>query len=76
MIEERHRKYNEEIHINILNKINNERKKYCESLDKYLMKKKEEEKIKNERAFKKYQNFVSFKNIKYKINIIFYLYII
>ena len=66
MIEERHRKYNEEIHINILNKINNERKKYCESLDKYLMKKKEE-KLKKEKAFKKYQNFVSFIKINYNL---------
>jgi polyribonucleotide nucleotidyltransferase len=63
MIEERHRKYNEEIHINILNRIHNERKKYCESLDKFMMKKKEEERIKKEKAFKKYENFVSFKNI-------------
>ena len=67
MIEERHRKYNEEIHINILNKINNERKKYCESLDKYLMKKKEEEKLKKEKEFKKYQNFVSFIKINYNL---------
>ena len=63
MIEERHRKYNEEIHINILNKINNERKKYCESLDKYIIKKKEEEKLRKEKEFKKYQNFVSFKKL-------------
>ena len=63
MIEERHRKYNEEMHINILNRIYNERKKYCVSLDKYMLKKKEEERLKKEKAFKKYQNFVSFKNI-------------
>jgi len=69
IIEERHKKYNEEIHNNILNKINKERQKYCESLDKYMMKKKEEEKIKKEKAFKKYMNFVSF---KYNI----YIYII
>ena len=67
MIEERHRKYNEEIHINILNKINNERKKYCESLDKYLMKKKEEEKLKKEKAFKKYKNFLIFIKINYNL---------
>ena len=59
MIEERHKKYNEDIHLKILNKINNERKKYCESLDKYMTKKKEEEKLKKEKAFKKYEHFVS-----------------
>ena len=68
MIEERHKKFNEDIHIKILNKINNERKKYCESLEKYIMKKKEEEILKKEKAFKKYQNFVSFKKL-YKLNI-------
>lgn len=54
MIEERHKKYNEEIHVNILNRINNERRKYCESLDKYIIKRKEEEKLRKEKAFKKY----------------------
>lgn len=44
------------------NRINNERKKFCESLDKFMIKQKEEEKIKKERAFKKYQNFVSLNN--------------
>ena len=33
--------------------------KYCESLDKYIMKKKEEEEQQKEKAFKKYKNFVS-----------------
>lgn len=69
MIEERHKKYNEEIHVNILNRINNERRKYCESLDKYIIKRKEEEKLRKEKEFKKYQNFVSFK----KFNIIYYI---
>lgn len=59
MIEERHKKYNDDIHAKLMNRINNERKKYCESLDKFMVKQKEEEKIKKERAFKKYQNFVS-----------------
>ena len=51
MIEERHRKYNEEIHINILNRIHNERKKYCESLDKFMMKKKRRRKNKKRKSF-------------------------
>lgn len=60
MIEERHKKYNEAIHMNILNKINNERRKYFQSLDKYNLKRKEEEKLQKEKEFKKYQNFVSY----------------
>ena len=59
MIEERHKKYNEDMHNKILNKLNNERKKYCESLDKYMIRKKEEEKLKKEKYFKKYEHFVS-----------------
>lgn len=59
MIEERHRKHKEEIQSFISNRINNERKKYCESLEKYITKKKEEEILKKEKAFKKYQNYVS-----------------
>ena len=63
MIEERHRKHREAAHTYINNKINNERKKYCESLEKYIMKKREEEILKKEKAFKKYQNFVSLEKI-------------
>lgn len=37
----------------------NERLKYCESLDKYMIKKREEELLREEKAFKKYQHFVS-----------------
>ena len=63
MIEERHRKHREATHTYICNRINNERKKYCESLEKYIMKKREEEILKKEKAFKKYQNFVSLEKI-------------
>ena len=63
MIEERRRRLKEEINNNIYQKINNERMKYCQSLDKYLLKKKEEEVLQKERAFKKYENFVSIKFI-------------
>jgi hypothetical protein len=74
MIAERHRKHKEEIQNYISNRINNERKKYCESLEKYIMKQREEEILKKEKAFKKYQNFVSFKKLyKLKIfNLVFY----
>ena len=61
MIEERHRKYNEEVHLNLLNRINNERKKYCESLDKIINKKKEEENLQKEKILKKYEKYVSYK---------------
>ena len=39
---------------------NNERLKYCASLDKFMIKKREEEALRKEKEFKKYQNFVSF----------------
>ena len=52
MIEERHRRHKEEIKNNISHKINNERLKYCESLDKFMIQKRE-------KAFKKYQHFVT-----------------
>lgn len=60
MIEERNRLHREALHNKICNKINNERKKYCESLEKYNLIQKENELIKKEKAFRKYQNFVSF----------------
>jgi hypothetical protein len=59
LIEERHRRYKEEIKNNISHKMYNERLKYCESLDKYMIKKREEELLREEKAFKKYQHFVS-----------------
>lgn len=63
LIEERRRRLKEELNNNIFNKMKNERMKYCQSLDKCLLKKKEEEDLKKERAFKKYENFVSIKFI-------------
>jgi hypothetical protein len=59
MIEERHRRHKEEIKNNISHKINNERLKYCESLDKFMIQKREEELLRQEKAFKKYQHFVN-----------------
>ena len=58
LIEDRNKRNKEKIKNLISDKIKNERQKYCESLDKYIMKKKEEEEQK-EKAFKKYKNFVS-----------------
>lgn len=59
MIEERHKRQKEENKNKILHKINNERLRYCKSLDQYIIKKKEEEALRQEKSFKKYQNFVS-----------------
>ena len=62
LIEERHKRHKEEIKDNISDKINNERLKYCQSLDKFMIKKREEETLRQEKAFKKYQHFVSSNN--------------
>ena len=59
LIEERNKRNKEKIKNLISDKIKIERQKYCESLDKYIMKKKEEEELQKEKAFKKYKNFVS-----------------
>lgn len=59
LIEDRNKRNKEKIKNLISDKIRNERQKYCESLDKYIMKKKEEEELQKEKAFKKYKNFVS-----------------
>ena len=59
LIEDRNKRNKEKIKNLISDKIKNERQKYCESIDKYIMKKKEEEELQKEKAFKKYKNFVS-----------------
>lgn len=43
----------------ISKKNNKERKNYMSSLDRYIAKQKEESMIKEEKAFKKYQGYVS-----------------
>ena len=60
LIEERHRRHKDEIKNMISHKINNERLKYCQSLDKFMIKRREEEELREEKAFKKYEHFVSF----------------
>ena len=59
MIEERNRRHKEEMQNKITQKINNERLKYCQSLDKFMIKKREEEVLRQKKAFKKYENFVN-----------------
>ncbi len=52
-----------QMHRNIVKKNNRERNNYMCSLDKYLLQKEKELKIKKEKAFQKYQSFVSIKII-------------
>jgi len=58
MIEERNRRYKEEMKNKISQRINNERLKYSQSLDKYMIKKREEEALRKQKALKKYEHFV------------------
>ena len=60
-----------QIHRNIVKKNNIERNNYICSLDKYLLQKEKESRIKKEKAFQKYQSFVSIKIII--INYIFFI---
>lgn len=58
-IEERNN-YNKEIkHKEISNKNDRERKNYISSLNRYMAKQKEDSMIKEQKAFKKYQGYVS-----------------
>lgn len=59
MIEERNRRYKEEMKNKISQRINNERLKYSQSLDKYMIKKREEETLRKQKALKKYEHFVN-----------------
>ena len=70
-IENRSRNNKENIKRIISEKIKNEREKYCQSLDKFIMKRKEEEALQKEKAFQKYKNFVSNNNYLLLIIIVF-----
>ena len=54
MIADRHNKYKETSKKVITNRLSAEREKYEISLGKYLLNKKQEQELKNERALKKY----------------------
>ena len=62
-IEKRHNQNRMRMHKNIVKKNYMERTNYLSSLDKYINKKNEESILKKENAFKKYQSYVSIKNI-------------
>ena len=71
MIEDRHKRITEEIKNNINERINKEKLVYSRSLDRFLIKQQEDEILRKEKAFKRYQNFVSNKFIIFLI-IVFY----
>ena len=60
MIEERHNKNKEMSKRFISNKITNEREKYEISHEKFKLMKKIEQELKEEKAFKKYEGYVSY----------------
>ena len=59
-IEKRHNQNKLKLHKKIVKKNNNERNNFISSLDKYLAKQKEESVIRQEKAFQKYQTYVSY----------------
>ena len=71
-IEKRHKLNRQKLHKNIVKKNNKERNNYICSLEKYLSKKQEESIIKEEKAFQKYQSFVSKEILIIIINILLY----
>ena len=73
IIENRHNQNRKRLHKNIVKKNNRERNNYLSSLEKYLSKKQEESMIKKEKAFQKYQSFVS-RILIMIINILLYVF--
>lgn len=72
MIEDRHKRITEEIKNNIYERLNKEKLAYSRSLDRFLIKQKEDEVLRKEKAFKRYQNFVSNKFIILLIIVFYY----
>jgi hypothetical protein len=60
MIKRRQKKYSEDLHTSISNKIINERKKFNLSLERFMTKKKEDAIRSKEKELKRFQSFVSF----------------
>ena len=59
-IEKRHNQNKLKLNKKIVKKNNKERNNFKSSLDKYLTKQKEESVIRQEKAFQKYQTYVSY----------------
>lgn len=76
LIEERHNKYKEIAKKIFSSKLSMEREKYEISQEKYLLNKKLEQELKEEKAFKKYEGYVSQNLIVTPINIIIYIFFI
>jgi hypothetical protein len=72
LIEDRHKRLTEEIKNNIYERINKEKLTYSRSLDRFLIKQKEDEVLRKEKAFKRYQNFVSNKFIIFLLIVFYY----
>lgn len=72
LIEDRHKRLTEEIKNNIYERINKEKLTYSRSLDRFLIKQKEDEVLRKEKAFKRYQNFVSNKFIILLLIVFYY----
>ena len=64
LIEERHNKYKEISKKYLSHKLSNEREKYELSHERYLLMKKQEQELKEEKAFQKYQGYVRIKKLK------------
>lgn len=58
LIEERHNKYKEISKQCLTNKLQDKREKYEISHEKYLFNKKQEEELREEKIFKKYEGYV------------------
>ena len=62
-IQERYKKHHESLKKNFNNKLHLEQEKYALSKEKQLKDEKQEEELREARAFKKYEGFVSINNI-------------
>ena len=67
LIEDRHNKHKETSKQNLTNKLIDKRERFEQNHEKYLISKKEEEDLREEKIFKKYEGYLR--------NIINYLYI-
>ena len=69
-IEERYNRYRENLKKNLNNKLANEREKYALSKERHLQEVKQEDELRQAKAFKKYEGYVS--STYHLLNGIFY----
>ena len=72
LIEERHNKFKEISQKSLADKLSGKREKYIISHEKYLINKKQEEDLRDEKLFKKYEGYVRLFLLYFLINIVFY----